>query len=65
MRPGPILETVAENELGEYCFASPAIAHAQIYLRGEKNLYCIGVLVLPERCHRSSTCCVTRLTVFG
>ena len=42
VRPGPVLETVAENELGEYCFASPAIAHGRIYLRGEKNLYCIG-----------------------
>ncbi len=29
-------------ELGEKCFASPAFADGRIYIRGEKNLYCIG-----------------------
>jgi hypothetical protein len=33
---------VAENELGENCYASPAISDSRIYLRAEKRLYCIG-----------------------
>jgi outer membrane protein assembly factor BamB len=42
LRPGPKPEVVAENPLGEYCYASPAISQGQIFLRGERNLYCIG-----------------------
>jgi outer membrane protein assembly factor BamB len=42
IKPGKELEVVAENELGEYCFASPALSQGHIYLRGEKLLYCIG-----------------------
>jgi len=42
VRPGPKLEVVAENPLGEYCYASPAISHGQLFIRGEKHLYCIG-----------------------
>ncbi len=42
VKPGPELELVAENALGEYCFASPAIAGGRIYIRGEQHLYCIG-----------------------
>ena len=42
VRPGAKLEVVAENKLGEYCYASPAISRGQLFLRGEKNLYCIG-----------------------
>ncbi|MCA9119520.1 MAG: PQQ-binding-like beta-propeller repeat protein [Planctomycetaceae bacterium] len=41
VRPGPKLDIVAENSLGEYTFASPAISDGQIFIRGEKNLYCI------------------------
>ena len=36
------LDLVAVNELGEACYASPAISGKRIYLRGEHNLYCIG-----------------------
>lgn len=42
IRPGPDLDVVAENALGESCRASPALSHGCIYLRGERNLYCIG-----------------------
>jgi outer membrane protein assembly factor BamB len=42
VRPGEKPEVVAENQLGEYCYASPAISQGQIFIRGEKNLYCIG-----------------------
>lgn len=42
VRPGKKLEVVAENPLGEYCYSSPAISEGRIYIRGEKQLYCIG-----------------------
>jgi outer membrane protein assembly factor BamB len=42
VRPGPELEVVAENQLGEYCYASPAIADGIIYMRGENHLFAIG-----------------------
>ncbi|MBN1361445.1 MAG: PQQ-like beta-propeller repeat protein [Sedimentisphaerales bacterium] len=39
---GPEYQEVAKCELGEACFASPAFADGRIYIRGEKNLYCVG-----------------------
>lgn len=42
VRPGPKLDVVAENKLGEYCYGSPAISDGQIFFRGEKHLICIG-----------------------
>jgi outer membrane protein assembly factor BamB len=33
---------VGEADLGEPCVASPAFQDGRIYIRGEKNLYCIG-----------------------
>ena len=42
VRPGNELDVVEENELGENCYASPAVSHGQLYLRGEKHLFCIG-----------------------
>ena len=42
VRPGAKLDVVAENKLGEYCYASPAISQGQIFLRGEQHLYCVG-----------------------
>lgn len=42
VRPGEKFEVVAENPLGEECYASPAIGGGRVYLRGEKHLYCIG-----------------------
>jgi len=41
VRPGEQFKVVAENELGENCYASPAISGGRIYLRAEKHLYCI------------------------
>jgi outer membrane protein assembly factor BamB len=41
VRPGPKLNVIAENPLGEFSFASPAISDGQLFIRGEKNLYCI------------------------
>jgi outer membrane protein assembly factor BamB len=42
VKPGEKYEAIAENELGEACYASPAISRGQIFLRGEKHLYAIG-----------------------
>ncbi|MBN1816340.1 MAG: PQQ-binding-like beta-propeller repeat protein [Sedimentisphaerales bacterium] len=42
VRPGPEFEKVAENELGEDTNASPAISNGQMYLRGDRHLFCIG-----------------------
>jgi outer membrane protein assembly factor BamB len=42
VRPGPRLEVVADNPLGESCYSSPAIAHDRLYIRGEKHLFCLG-----------------------
>ena len=42
VKPASQLEVVAENKLGEYSFASPAISNGQIFIRGEKHLYCIS-----------------------
>jgi len=42
IKPGPTLAVVAENTLGEAIYASPAVYDGQLFLRGEKHLYCIG-----------------------
>ena len=42
VRPGPTFDLVATNEIGESTYASPAISQGQIFLRGEKTLFCIG-----------------------
>jgi outer membrane protein assembly factor BamB len=35
-------ERIAENRLEEECYASPAISNGQIFIRADRNLYCIG-----------------------
>jgi outer membrane protein assembly factor BamB len=35
-------ELVGRNALGEECYASPAVAHGQLFLRTLHHLYCIG-----------------------
>src|SRR6266536_5772772 len=42
VKPGPEFQLLAKNELGEKCFASPAISGGQIFIRGEKSLFCLG-----------------------
>ena len=39
---GPEYKELGKCELGEECYASPAFADGRIYIRGVKNLYCIG-----------------------
>jgi outer membrane protein assembly factor BamB len=47
VRPSPTLDVVAVNELGEECYASPAISQGQIFIRSAEHLYCIGAAKRP------------------
>ena len=51
VRPGPRLDVVATNELGEPCRASMAISNGRSFLRGQDHLYCIED---PERLSEAS-----------
>jgi outer membrane protein assembly factor BamB len=42
IQAGAEFTLVAKNELGEDCYASPAISQGRIFIRGESCLYCIG-----------------------
>jgi outer membrane protein assembly factor BamB len=42
VKAGPKHEIIGTNSIGEAVYASPAIADGRIFIRGEKNLYCIG-----------------------
>ncbi|HLJ94498.1 MAG TPA: PQQ-binding-like beta-propeller repeat protein [Gemmataceae bacterium] len=42
VKPEPRFELVSRNPLGEECYASPAISHEEILIRGLNHLYCIG-----------------------
>ncbi len=42
IKAGPEFERVAQNNIAEKTFASPAISDGQIFIRGEKHLFCIG-----------------------
>ncbi|MHC4168482.1 MAG: M56 family metallopeptidase [Planctomycetota bacterium] len=42
IKPGAEYKLLGKSALGEECRASPAFADGRIYIRGQKNLYCIG-----------------------
>jgi outer membrane protein assembly factor BamB len=42
IKPGNKLEIVATNELKEYVYSSLAPSDGQLFIRGEKHLWCIG-----------------------
>jgi len=42
VKAGPKHEILGTNSVGEPVYASPAIADRKIFIRGEKNIYCIG-----------------------
>ena len=42
IKPGATFERVAKYELGESCYASPAISDGQVFLRGFQHLFCLG-----------------------
>ncbi|MBL8898150.1 MAG: PQQ-like beta-propeller repeat protein [Planctomycetes bacterium] len=41
-RAGPTLERLGGGELGQECYATPAIAHGRILIRGKRHLFCFG-----------------------
>ena len=42
IKPAVEFERVAQYELGESCYASPAISDGQVFLRGFTHLFCFG-----------------------
>ncbi len=42
VKPGPQFERVAQYEMGEPCYASPALSDSQVFLRGFQHLFCLG-----------------------
>jgi outer membrane protein assembly factor BamB len=42
IKPGKTFDRVAKYELGEPCYASPAISNGQVFLRGFEHLFCLG-----------------------
>jgi len=42
IQAGANFEVLAQNDMGEGIVASPAISDGQIFIRGEKHLFCIG-----------------------
>ena len=42
VKAGPKHEVLATNSVGEPVYASPAIASGNIFIRGEKSLFCIA-----------------------
>jgi outer membrane protein assembly factor BamB len=49
VQAAPQFRLLAQNDIGEKCFASPAISHGQIFLRGDRHLFCIGSPPTPAR----------------
>jgi outer membrane protein assembly factor BamB len=42
VKPGKSYQAIAESELGEKVFASPALSEGQIFIRGDHSLICLG-----------------------
>ena len=42
VRAGPTFDLLADNPLDEACSASPAVSNGQIFIRGDRHLFCIG-----------------------
>jgi hypothetical protein len=39
---GDEFKQIAVSQLGERCYASPAFVDGRMFIRSEKNLFCIG-----------------------
>jgi hypothetical protein len=42
IQPGKTFDRAAKYELGEKCYASPAISDGQVFIRGFEHMFCIG-----------------------
>ncbi len=50
---GPEFKRIAQNDLKEKCVASIAISQGNIFIRTEKNLFCIGITQINTACSDS------------
>lgn len=48
VKAGPTFEVIAENPIGDQCFGSLAISDGQIFLRGNRAVYCIGKIAIKN-----------------
>ena len=51
VKPGAKYDLLAESELQEKIFASPAMSEGQIFIRGEKSLICLGKRLVKTAAH--------------
>jgi len=51
VKPGEKYELLAESELAEKVFASPAMSEGQMIIRGEKSLICLGKRIVQTPPH--------------
>ena len=42
VKAGPKLDVLGVNDLGDASLASPAVANGRLFIKGGRNLYCIG-----------------------
>ncbi|HEV3029405.1 MAG TPA: PQQ-binding-like beta-propeller repeat protein [Planctomycetota bacterium] len=42
LEAGPVFKVLSRNALGEKCQASPAVSRGRLFIRTEKNLFCIA-----------------------
>jgi outer membrane protein assembly factor BamB/lysophospholipase L1-like esterase len=42
VKPGPEFKSIAKNEMGQSCYASPAVSNGRLYIRGKTHLFCIA-----------------------
>lgn len=42
LKPGPAFDVIAQSEVGENVYASPAVFGDQLFIRGEEHLFCIA-----------------------
>lgn len=49
IKAGPKFEVLAENNIDEYTLSSIAVSEGQLFLRGDKHLYCIGARTAAKK----------------
>ena len=42
VQAGPQFRMLAQNDMGEVVIASPAISNGELFIRGQKHLFCVG-----------------------
>lgn len=47
VKPDKTYDLIAESEIEEKVFASPALSEGQIFIRGAKHLFCVGKRMAP------------------